>query len=78
MDKNNLGFSTCLTQCTFDLHCQKWEMDEAMCSIDDHTVVFHKVQPYNRSCQILHDHKVFCKGVISNVKFKCGCCYWFC
>ena len=45
MDEKRLGLSTCLAQYTFDLHCQIWEVDEAMCGIDDHTVVSHEVQP---------------------------------
>ena len=64
MDGNNLGFSTCLTQCTFNLHCQMWEVNEAMCGIDDHSVMSHEMQYYDRSCQILHHNKIFCKNVI--------------
>ena len=45
VDENSLGLSTCLTQCIFDLLCQMWELDEAMCRIDDHTVMSHKAQP---------------------------------
>ena len=59
------------------LTCQIWEVDEAMCGIDDHTFMFHEVQPYNWSYQTLHHDKMFCKDVVSNVKFKCGCCYRF-
>ena len=40
-------------------------MDEAMCSVDDHTVVSHEAQ-----------REMFCKE-ISNIKFKSICCYWF-
>ena len=77
MYENRLGFSTCLTQCTFDLHCKMWEVDEAMCGIDDHLVMFHKVKPYNWSCQFLHHDEIFREDVVSNVKIKCGCCYRF-
>ena len=54
-----------------------WEVDEAVSGIDDHTAMFHKVQPYNLSCQFLHHDKIFRKYVVSIVKFKCGCCYRF-
>ena len=54
-----------------------WEVDEAVCGIDDHTVMFHKVHPYNWSSQFLHHDEMFRKDVVSNVKFKCGCCYRF-
>ena len=77
MNENSLGFSTRLAQCIFDLHCQLWEIDGAICSIDDHTVVSREVQPYNSSRQVLHHDEMFCKDVISNVNFKCGCCYCF-
>ena len=76
VDKNSLKFSTCLTQCTFNLHYQMCEMNEAVCGIDDHTVMFHEVQSYKRSCQTLHHNGMFCKNVIPNVKFDCGCCCW--
>ena len=68
------GLALVWLKSTFDLHCQIREIEEAMCGIDDHTVLSHEVQPYNRSRPILHFDKVFCKDVNSNVKFKCGCC----
>ena len=76
VDEKSLEFSTCLTQCTFDLHFQMWEVNEAMCGIDDHTVMSHEVRSYNRSSQILQHNEMLCKNVISNVKYKCGCCSW--
>ena len=69
MDENSFGFSTHLAQCTFDLHCQMWEMDEAMCSIADQTVMSHEAL-YNSSCKFLHHEELFRKNVISNVKFR--------
>ena len=45
MDEISLGFSAHLTSCISELDCQMWEMDEAMCSIDDHTVMSHEVHP---------------------------------
>ena len=76
MDENSLRLNTCLTQRAFDLHCQMWEMDETMGSIDDHTVMSHEVQTNNWSCQILHHDEMLCENVIPNVKFECGCCCW--
>ena len=76
MDEDGLRLNTCLTQCTFDLHCQMWEVDETMKGIDDHTVMSHKVQTNNWSCQTLHYDEMICKNVIRNVKFECGCCCW--
>ena len=76
VNENNLGFNARLVLYLFDWHCQMWEIDEAVCSINDHTLMSHKVQTYNKSCQVLHYDKVFCNDLTSNVKFKCGCCYW--
>ena len=48
-------------------------MDETMCVVDDHTVLSHEVQSYDRPCQILHYDEMLYKSVVSNVKFKYGC-----
>ena len=71
------SFGNPLARSAFDLPCQVWKMDEAMCSIDDHTVVSNEVQPYKMSRQILHYDKRICASVISDIKFECGCCYQF-
>ena len=68
MNENKLRFSTCLAQCTFDLHCQMWKVDETVCGINDHTVMFVEVQTNDLSFQIFHHYEMFCKYVISNVK----------
>ena len=45
----------------FDLLCQMGKLDETMCSVDDNTIVSHKVQTYDGPCQNLHQDKMFCK-----------------
>ena len=52
-------------------------MGEAICSVDDHTIVSHEVQPYNRRSEIVHYDGMLIEGVISKVEFKCGCSYRF-
>ena len=43
-------------------------MDESMCSVDDHAIMSHEVQPYIGSCQIAPYDKMFCKGMVFNIK----------
>ena len=77
VSENNLKFGTRSARCVFDLHCQVGRMHESICSVDDHAVISHEVQPYNEPYQILHYDEMFGKDMVSNIKFKCGCCYWF-
>ena len=39
MIKDNLRFNARFGRSVFDLHCQVWKVDEAMCSINDFTVM---------------------------------------
>ena len=77
MNKNRLVLGTCSARSVFGLHCQVWKMDEAMCSVDDHTVVSHEMLLYFGYCQSIHYDGLLCKIVIFNIKFKCGCCNRF-
>ena len=44
---DRLGFCSCFTSGSFIfLHRQVWEMYEAVCRVDDYTVVPHKIQPF--------------------------------
>ena len=52
---------------------QVGKMNEAMYSINDYTVVSHELQTFKWFCQILRYDKVFCKSIVYNIKFKCGC-----
>ena len=52
-------------------------MDESMCSVNDQASMSNEVQSYNEHCQVIHYNKIFCKGMIPNIKFKNGYCYWF-
>ena len=59
----------------FNLHDQVGIMTEAMCGVNDCTVVSHGVQTFDRPSQILHYEKIFCKNMVSNIKVECNCCY---
>ena len=45
VSENRLGVCCC-----FNLYPQMWEMYEAVCCVNEHTVVRHKVQPYEWPC----------------------------
>ena len=49
-------------------------MEEAMCSVDDYTVVPREVQTYDPPWQIIHHDKVFSKSMDSKIKFESSCC----
>ena len=54
-----------------------WKMDEAMCSVNEYTIVYYEVKTYNRYCQSLHYNEEFFKSIVSNVNFKCCCVLLF-
>ena len=76
-EKNRLKFSKRFGRSAFYLHYQVSKMDEPICSVDSNTVVSHEVQQYHGPCQNLHYEKLFCKSMVSIIKFMCGCCHWF-
>ena len=69
-----LALVSVVTFLTWIVRWGKTWMDEAVCSVNDYTVVSLEVQTYNWSCQFLHYDNLFWKTIVSNVKFKCSCC----
>ena len=48
-------------------------MYEAMCRVNDYTVIPHKMQTNYWTCLFLHDDEMLSKRFISNFEFQCGC-----
>ena len=69
LNRNMLMRGICFARSIFGLHCQIWEMDEAVYRVDDQTVVSHDVQPYKGPCQFHHYDEMLCKVLspISNL-----------
>ena len=54
MNNDNLSFSTGFARSAFDSDCQVRKTNEAMCSVDDHTILSHEVQPFNWSVKFFN------------------------
>ena len=74
VNDDSLVFSTVSAWGTFDMSCQLLEINDPMRYVYDYTVISQKMQTYFWPCQFLHHDETFCKYVISNIKFKSGCC----
>ena len=72
-----LWFCSCFAWGRLNLHCQVLKIYEAVCRVNDYTVVPHKMQPNFWPHLSLHYDKEFSKGIVSNFKCEGGCCQRF-
>ena len=77
MSNDKWMISNSFARSAFDFYGQERQTNEGVCSVNNYNNVSREVQTYNWLRQILHNNKLLCRRMVSNINFECGCCKRF-